>query len=79
MIVLALALYERFHAAAPFAVRIGTAAGVIGGALIMTAGVEQLWVIPGRMAAFGAQNHEARSPHSPHSGSSADSYSNPDW
>lgn len=56
--VLALALYEQLHAAAPFAVRIGTAAGVIGGALVMTAGVASL-TVSDRMVTLDAQNHQA--------------------
>jgi hypothetical protein len=58
LIVLALALHERLQRAAPFAVRIGTAAGVIGSALFITAGVASLDV-PTRMATLEAQNHEA--------------------
>lgn len=58
LIVLALALHERLRGAAPFAVRIGTAAGVIGGALFITQGLGPL-LGPAQLATIDAQNHEA--------------------
>lgn len=57
LIVLALALHERLRGAAPFAVRIGTAAGVIGGALFVTNGLGPL-LGPARLAELDAQDHE---------------------
>jgi uncharacterized protein DUF4386 len=58
LIVLALALHERLRGAAPFAVRVGTTAGVIGGALFVTNGMGQLLGV-GQLATLDAQNHEA--------------------
>lgn len=58
LIVLALALHERLRGVAPFAVRIGTAAGVIGGALFITQGFGPL-LGPAQLATIDAQDHEA--------------------
>jgi uncharacterized protein DUF4386 len=58
LIVLALALHERLRGAAPFAVRIGTTAGVIGGTLFVTNGLGPL-MGPAGLATIDAQDHAA--------------------
>jgi hypothetical protein len=58
LVVLALALHDRLCGTAPFAARIATAAGVIGGALITLQGFWPL-TVAGTLARFNAQNHDA--------------------
>lgn len=54
LIVLALAMHEQLRGAAPFATRVATAAGVIGGALIMLVGVGPMTVAK-QLAGIDAQ------------------------